>query len=142
MSMIRSLLLLVNRPCTIVQTRHLTLYQVENTMTQEQSTKPPSLTEVQLKKLVLEAIDDAADTNNPETFHALFGHLDRGLQTNDVIHGLEANWKFERSPVFNEFYWQWKYYIETESVGGDAILIIIAVDTLRREFEVITRWRQ
>jgi hypothetical protein len=111
-------------------------------MTQEHGTKPPSLTEAQLKKLVLEAIDDAADTDNPETFHALFGHLDRGLQTNDVIHGLEANWKFERSPLFKEFYWQWSYYIDSESVGGDAITIIIAVDTLRREFEVITRWRQ
>lgn len=34
------------------------------------------------------------------------------------------------------------YYIDTESVGGDAITITVAVDTLRREFEVITRWRQ
>ncbi|MGO9124971.1 MAG: hypothetical protein ACLP6G_08770 [Terriglobales bacterium] len=111
-------------------------------MVQEKGTQPTSLTEEKLKKLIHEAIDDAADTNNPETFHALFGHLDRGLQTNDVIHGLEREWKFERPPVFNRDFWQWKYYIETESVSGDAITIIVAVDSLRREFEVITRWRQ
>jgi hypothetical protein len=110
-------------------------------MVQEAGTIPPSLTDQQLKKLILETIDDA-DTNNPETFHALFGHLDRGLQTNDVIHGLERVWKFERPPIFNRDSWQWKYYLDTESVGGDPILVIIAVDTLRREFEVITRWRQ
>jgi hypothetical protein len=111
-------------------------------MVQETGTIPPSLTEQQLKELLLHAIDNAADTDNPETFHALFGHLDRGLQTNDVIYGLEREWKFERPPVFNPKFWQWKYYIDTESVGGDAITITVAVDTLRREFEVITRWRQ
>lgn len=111
-------------------------------MVQETGTKPPSLTEQQLKKLLVDAIDNAADADNPETFHALFGHIDRGLQTNDVIHGLEREWKFERPPFFNPDAWQWKYYIDTESVGGDAITIIIAVDTLRSEFEVITRWRQ
>jgi hypothetical protein len=111
-------------------------------MVQETGTIPPSLTEQQLKGLLLDAIDNTADTDNPETFHALFGHLDRGLQTNDVIYGLEREWKFERPPIFNPKFWQWKYYIDTESVGGDAITVTVAVDTLRREFEVITRWRQ
>ncbi|HEV8047566.1 MAG TPA: hypothetical protein VGP35_07545, partial [Terriglobales bacterium] len=73
---------------------------------------------------------------------ALFDHPERGLDTNDTIHGLERTWKFERPPIFNRDFWQWKYFIDTESVGGDAITIIVAVDTIRREFEVITRWRQ
>jgi hypothetical protein len=103
---------------------------------------PPHLSEEQLKKLVLEAIHDSADEDNPETFHALFGHLDRGLQTDDIIHGLEQEWQFDRPPCFNKFHWQWKYYIDTENVDGGQILIIIAVDTLDRSFEVITRWRQ
>ena len=111
-------------------------------MVQRTGTIPPSLTEQQLKELLLHTIDNAADTDNPETFHALFGHLDRGLQTNDVIYGLEREWKFERPPIFNPKFWQWKYYIDTESVGGDAITVTVAVDTLRREFEVITRWRR
>jgi hypothetical protein len=67
-------------------------------MVQEKGTKPPSLTEEQLKKLLLEAIDNADDADNPETFHALFDHPERGLDTNDTIHGLERNWKFERPP--------------------------------------------
>lgn len=111
-------------------------------MTYSQGTIPPSLTKEKLKKLVLEALDKAADADNPETFHALFGHLDRGLQTDDVIHGLERDWQFDRPPVFNQSYWQWKYYIDTESIDGDPILIVIAVDTLDRSFEVITRWRK
>jgi hypothetical protein len=111
-------------------------------MVQEVGTKPPSLTEQQLRELVLEAIDDAADTGNLETFHALYDHPKRGLDTNDVIHGLEYAWKFDRPPLFNTDCWQWKYYLDTESVGGDPILIIIAVDALNRAFEVVTRWRQ
>jgi hypothetical protein len=111
-------------------------------MVQETGTIPPSLTEEQLKRLLLDAIDDAADANNPETFHALFGHTDRGLQTNDVIHGLEREWTFDRPPFFNRDFWQWKYYIDTENVDGCQILVIIAVDTLDKSFEVITRWRQ
>jgi hypothetical protein len=111
-------------------------------MVQEAGTKPPSLTEQQLRELVLEAIDDAADTGSLETFHALYDHPERGLDTNDVIHGLEYAWKFARPPLFNTDCWQWKYYLDTENVGGDPILIIVAVDTLNREFEVVTRWRQ
>ena len=109
-------------------------------MVQEQGTIPPSLTADKLKELILEAINDGS--GNPETYHALYGHTERGLQTNDVIHGLERRWVFQRPPVFSKEFWQWKYYIDTESVGGDPIIIIIAVDTVRREFEVITRWRQ
>jgi len=109
-------------------------------MTAEEGKVPPHLSEEQLRKLVLEAIDDAADYENPETFHALFGHLDRGLNTDDVLHGLAEDWQFDRPPLFNNFHWQWKYYIDTENIDGEPILIIIAVDTRDRSFEVISRW--
>ncbi|HKW16458.1 MAG TPA: hypothetical protein VJO35_03015 [Terriglobales bacterium] len=109
----------------------------------EQSGKiPPPLSAAELRKLILEAIDETADIGNPETFHARFGHLERDLQIDDVIHGLEQLWSFDRPPVFNNFHWQWKYYVATENIDGDPILIVIAVDTLDRSFEVITRWRQ
>jgi len=101
---------------------------------------PDPLTKDQLKKLIAEALDDAADTNNPETFHALWGHPERGLQTDDVIYGLERDWEFQRPPSFNKDFWQWKYYIQTENIDGQPILVVIAVDTAAREFEVITRW--
>jgi hypothetical protein len=55
---------------------------------------------------------------------------------------LESPWKFDRQPVFNHDEWQWKYYIATESIDGDDLLIIVAVDTLNRSFEVVTRWRK
>jgi len=95
-----------------------------------------------LKVLISEALDEATDYSNPETFHARFGHVERGLQIDDVIHGLELQWRFERSPVFNKVSWQWKYYIDTRSVDGKPMTIIVAVDTLDRSFEVTTRWRQ
>ena len=110
-------------------------------MTDSEGTIPPSLSEEKLRKLVLEAINDAPDAPNPETFHARYDHLEREIQFDDVIHGLEQKWHFERPPVFNKSSWQWKYYIATETVDGDPITIVIAVCTTDRSFEVITRWR-
>lgn len=69
-------------------------------MVEKQGTIPPPLSAAALRKLVLEAIDESADTDNPETFHARFGHLDRDLQIDDVIHGLEHSWSFDRPPAF------------------------------------------
>lgn len=102
---------------------------------------PSCLTEVALKELVVAAIDGAPESD-PETFHASFDHLERSISLDDVIHGLEGDWNFDRPPVFNKDEWQWKYFIATESIDGDEILVIIAVDTLNRSFEVVTRWRE
>lgn len=101
--------------------------------------RPPSLSEEQLKALVTAALEEAPGHSN-ETYHARFDHLERGLTADDVIHGLEQDWKYERAPEFNEEHWQWKYRIATETVDGDALTIIIAVDTTNRSFEVLTRW--
>jgi len=103
---------------------------------------PPPLSEEQLKELILKAIDDGADQDNPETFHALWGHPERGIQTDDVIYGLEQEWEFERPPVFNQDFWQWKYYIATRDIDSRLITIVIAVDTIDKSFEVISRWRR
>jgi len=58
-------------------------------MVQEQGIIPPSLTADKLRELILEAIN--AGSGNPETYHALFDHLERGLQTNDVFMALNGN---------------------------------------------------
>jgi hypothetical protein len=101
---------------------------------------PPQLGEADLRKLLSEALDSAPDSN-PETYHSRFGHLERDLSVDDVIYGLERPWKFERAPQFNRDEWQWKYRIATNSIEGDPIVIIVAVDTANRSFQVITRWR-
>lgn len=106
-----------------------------------QGKRPNPLSMEELRKLILEALSNAPE-NNPETFHAQFGHLERGLQIDDVIHGLEREWEFGGPPHFNEYHWQWKYEIATVSVDDEAITIIIAVDTVNRSFEVITRWKE
>lgn len=103
--------------------------------------KPEHLSEADLKKLLLEALEDVPDWNSPETFHARFDHPERGLTTDDVIHGIEGDWTFERSPKFDEDNWQWRYFLAAESVDGDPITIIVAVDTSNRSFLVVTRWR-
>lgn len=101
---------------------------------------PKPLSADELRKLVLEALDKAPDSHNPETFHALFDHLERGLSTDDVIHALEGKWSIARHN-FNRDEWQYKYEIDGVSIDDAPITIIIAVDTLRREFTVVTRWR-
>jgi len=101
---------------------------------------PPAKSTDELKKLVLEAIQKTPEYRNPETFHALYDHLERGLSTDDVIHALEQDWDIARAR-FNKDEWQWKYEIDSESIDGGQITIIIAVDSLNREFTVVTRWR-
>ena len=102
---------------------------------------PPHLDEAALKAVLLQALVSAPSSGTMETLHARFDHLERGLSVDDVIHGLEREWNFDRKPVFNQDEWQWKYYIATESIDGDGIVIVIAVDTANRSFEVVTRWK-
>lgn len=90
-------------------------------MVQEQGVVPTPLTEQELRKLVLDAMNAATYAETLETYHALYGHMDRGIETDDVIHGLESLWQFERQPQFNRESWQWKYYIATETVDGDPL---------------------
>jgi len=78
---------------------------------------------------MLDALENAPGTSNPETFHARFGHLERGLQIDDVIYGIETEWKACRPLRFS-----------TENADGDRLTLIVAVDTANRTFEVITRW--
>ena len=111
-------------------------------MVQEQGVVPNPFSQQELRKLVLDAINAATYAETLETYHALFGHMDRGIETDDVIHGLESQWQFERPPEFNSKHWQWKYYISADTVDGRPITIVIAVDSWRREFRVVTRWRE
>jgi len=64
------------------------------------------------------------------------------LSLDEVVHGLERDWHYERTPEFNEAEWQWKYRIASETVDGDLLTIIIAVDSVNRSFEVVTRWKR
>lgn len=53
---------------------------------------PEHLSEAALRKLLLEALEEVPDWSSPESFHALFDHLERGLSSDDVIHGIESEW--------------------------------------------------
>jgi hypothetical protein len=110
-------------------------------MVQETGIVPNPLTEQELRKLILDAINATTYAETLETYHALYGHMDRDIETGDVIHGLQSAWQFERQPQFNRDHWQWKYFIAADNVDGKPITILIAVDSWRREFTVVTRWR-
>jgi hypothetical protein len=104
--------------------------------------KPPSLSEVELKKLLLEAINAADNPQDLETYHAIYDHPERGLTTDDSIHCIEGNWTYGRAPEWNPDEWQWKYGLYGESVDGDEITVVVAVDTANRMFDIVTRWRE
>lgn len=72
---------------------------------------PQPLTAGELRKLVLEAISQHSDIDNPETFHALYHHLERGIQTDDVLFALKNQWNRFKVLPFNRKFWQWKYKI-------------------------------
>lgn len=101
---------------------------------------PPAKTASELRALVLNAIQNHPNPNSPETFHALYDHPEREISSDDVIHALEGAWDIKRTE-FNRDEWQWKYRIDADSIDDKPMTIIIAVDSARREFTVITRWR-
>jgi hypothetical protein len=105
-------------------------------------TIPPVLSCEELKRLMLEGLENVPGSGSPETFHARFDHLERGLQIDDVIYGIETEWKACRPLRFNRKFWQWNYEIFTENADGERLTLIVAVDTANRSFEVITRWTE
>lgn len=115
---------------------------LDNMSTEKKSFRPNSLTEQELKSLLIEALEDAPGWKSQETFHARFDHLERGITSDDVIHAIHGDWKFERPPEFNATEWQWKYRIAAETIDGDPLTLLIAVDTANRTFEVVTKWKR
>jgi hypothetical protein len=101
---------------------------------------PESLSEGELRKLLIDALENAPGDQNPETYHAPFDHLERGITVDDVIHGIEGIWTYQKPPKFNQDHWQWKYFLSAKTIDDDDLTIIVAVDTAYRRFEVITRW--
>ena len=66
------------------------------------------------------------DYHNAETFHARFDAMPVArLQTDDVLHGLEQHWQFERPPCLSKKFWQWTYYSTTANIDGAAIVTLL-----------------
>lgn len=105
--------------------------------------KQPKLLRInELRQLLSEAIDGGLYCGYEETIHARFDNVERKIDLNDVLFGLKrTDWQLKQPPEFSKDFWQWKYTIITQDVEGDPIVIVVAVDTKGRSFEVITRWR-
>jgi hypothetical protein len=47
--------------------------------------RPPYLSEADLRALLKDALENGNGPENPETFHARYDHVERGLTLDDVI---------------------------------------------------------
>lgn len=103
--------------------------------------RPDPLTAAELRKIVLEAIEKGHYVGYSESGHARFDNVERIIDINDVLHGLQKQWKLKRTE-FNPKEWQWKYTIQTVDVEGEVIGLAIAVDPRNVSFEVLSRWRK
>lgn len=95
----------------------------------------------QIRSIILATLAGDEPTGGRETFHARFDHIERGISIDDVIFGLEQVWKSCRPERFDANEWQWRYKIETDTVDGDPLVLIVAVDSASKRFTVITRWK-
>jgi hypothetical protein len=76
-----------------------------------------------------------------ESFHAAHEHPERGISTDDVIHGLERDdWTFAKPPNYDPKHKNWEYLIRTVDLDGEELHVKIAVYPGGDGFEVITRW--
>lgn len=103
--------------------------------------RPEPLCQGDLRKLVEDALSADWYIGCFETIHARFDHLEREIDVNDVLYGLRSRWHGIGLHEFDEDHWQYKYPIQTYDVEQEPITVLIAVDTLNRTFEVVTRWR-
>ncbi len=107
----------------------------------DDGTPPGSLSREELRSIVLAALAGDEPTGGRETFHARFDHPERGISIDDVVFGLEQEWKSCRAERFDSKEWQWRYRIETETIDGDPLVLIVAVDSASKSFMVVTRWK-
>ena len=110
-------------------------------MLSKRGQRPGPLKQDDLRVLVEGALAADLYVGCVETIHARFDHQEREIDINDVLHGLEERWHGVGNPEFEKDHWQWKYPVQTFDVEGDPITVLVAVDTLNRSFEVVTRWR-
>lgn len=99
--------------------------------------RPKALDAKELRKVLSEAIESGSYV---ETIHARFDHPERPIDLNDVLYGLgRLGWKLKERK-FDEDFWNWEYEIQTETVEGEQLTVIVAVDPRNKSFEVLTRW--
>jgi len=104
------------------------------------SKRPEPLSRTELKKILDSAIKSGAYI---ETFHARFDHVERQIDLNDVLYGLQRpDWKLGSPPRFDKEFWSWEYTVRTMDLEGSPLTIVISVDSRNKSFEVITRWSE
>ncbi|HWR16978.1 MAG TPA: hypothetical protein VN577_19270 [Terriglobales bacterium] len=102
-------------------------------------TRPKPLSAKEVREIVRDALEKGVYR---ETSHAKFDHAERMIGIQDVLYGLETDWRSCTPDEFNPVEWQWKYRIRTRDIDGENLTIIVAVDPRSRRFEVITRFHE
>ena len=98
----------------------------------------PALDEGGLRHLINYALaHDYVD----ESDHSEFDHPERGISTDDVLHGLaQKDWKLIRQPNYDEEHRCWEYLIQTKDIEGDELEVKVAALPDYKRIIIITRW--
>jgi hypothetical protein len=100
--------------------------------------KPPPLGEKALRRFVWRVLSKGLYR---ESFHAKYEHPERGITTDDVIHGLERDdWIIAKKPNWDDEHGNWEYLIRTTDLDGKELHVKIAVFPAAGRLKVITRW--
>ena len=104
---------------------------------QGQGKKPRALSAKAVRKVVLEAIANGAYI---EWFsdHARFDHPERHLSVDDVIQGLQKEWRGFKVSEFDDDEWQWRYLIKTSDIEELPLVVIVGLDPKNNRFTVVT----
>jgi len=86
------------------------------------------------------ALSDEGRIREMPTLHSNLDHLDRKIDFNDVLHGLNGEWLSCKPDKFNSDAWQWKYRIATHDVEEREFTIVVALDTKHHKVTIVTRW--
>lgn len=104
----------------------------------EKAPRPPCPSEQAIRECITYALEKGYYR---ESDHATDDHPERNISTDDVIYGLECtDWTFDRPSEFDEDRGEWKHYVSTVDIEGDALLIILKIIPEYKRFKVISRW--
>lgn len=98
---------------------------------------PGPLSTAELRQFVRNALREG---RYRESFHSKAGRTERGITTDDIVHGLAGEWELAAVPEFSAQHGEWKYHVRTRDLDGEELNLVIAVSTARFSLKVVTKW--
>jgi hypothetical protein len=102
--------------------------------------RPKPLPPSAVKQIIDEALGDEGSYAEAMSMHSRFDHLERRIDFNDVLFGLNRPWEACKADGFDDENWQWKYKIITQDIDERVFTIVLRLDSRNKKFHVITRY--